>query len=103
MSALLMSESRGRGADPVSVVMVTELKGTTWVCVRGGSGWVVGKRFFTGEWWTLEQAPQGTRCQGCLGSRSTWTVLSDRGFEFWMSCVKPGVGFDYCEIFCNSI
>jgi len=86
MTALLMSGSRGRGADPVSVVMVTELKGITWIYV-GGIRLGDRKRFFTSEWWTLEQAPQGTRCQGCLSSRSVWAVFSDRGFEFWMSCV----------------
>ncbi len=59
MTALLMSGSRGRGADPVSVVMVTELKGITWIYV-GGSGWVIGKGSSPvsgGHWNRLLRAP----------------------------------------------
>lgn len=50
--------------------------------------WRASGRWFSTalSWWSL---------------RSIWTLLSDLGFGFWMSCMEPGVGL--MTPFCDSV
>jgi len=60
-------------------------EGTAWSCVRGGSGWVLGKDYPPESGWAQKRFPRAVdMALGCWSSRSIWAVLSGTGFDFWM-------------------
>ena len=53
------------------------------------------KRFCTRVWWTWNRLPRAMVTEPtCWSSRGVWTMLSDIGLIFGLSCVEPGIGLD---------
>jgi len=54
----------------------------------------------------MEQAAQGSgHGPKCQSSRSSWTLLTDTGFDFGLSSMEPEGGVDphQLRIFCDSL
>jgi len=80
---LLQKGKKGAGTDLCSLVTAMGPEGMAWSCVRGGSGWVVGKSSSPERGRAPEQAPQGSEHgYKCLSSSSIWAMLSDIRSEF---------------------
>lgn len=74
-----------RGGEMSSALWWQQLDPREWHGVVSGESQVwVRERFWTRGVWACNRLPRA-RCTipSCQGSRSTWTMIPDTGFEFW--------------------
>ena len=82
--SLQLSHEESREAVLVTALWsLTRSKGMAWICVRGGLSCMLEKASSPENFGPWNRLPR-VMAPSHRSSRSIWTILSDRGVEFWV-------------------